>query len=446
MPMPDCADLDIVYVSSEDDIHLVKGGIGTAVGLFANTLRDHFPDCRVHWISESPRPEAFVERSGTITRHYLNRWRRGARLPLSQFSLEVDRRLRAVIAASTAAGRRCIVEAADWEGLAEPCFSRPLPTGVRSERLLKISRLHTPMAVCSQLNRLPRTAENLEQMRREHRQLLASDLLSAPTAYILQRTRDEVLGADGAWPASTVIPNCTPQKLPQRPTLGRNEALARLSRLSGLTLRQDAFHVFTLGSLEVRKGARIVQNAVTELFTRFPDCELTWIGHAGESGDLNANTKISAETFLQEIPAALHPRVHLTGYLEHQELLELLPAADLYALCYLGDNFPGALLEIAMASVPMVVLARGGIPEMVQAADGPLAFLIEDGPDEQLPRHLVAAIAQARSQMERARSQAAALRRHVADRFDPVAVTSRLLERYRAQLEAKAAGMGGASA
>ncbi len=417
MDIHDHEGLDIISVSSEDDVHLVKGGIGTAVGLFANTLRDHFPACRVHWISESHKPHAFVERSGSLTRYFLNRCHDCVRRPLSEFSLEVDRKLRALMTVSAAAGRRCVVEAADWEGLAERCFSEPLPEGIRPERLLKVSRLHTPMAVCGRLNALARTEENLEQMRRERQQLLASDLLCSPTTFILERTLNDVLGDDGPWPACEVIPNCAPLSRQERPQLGRAEAIARLNRISGLSLPQDAFHVFTVGSLEIRKGARVIQHAIVELFARFPDCQLTWIGHLAASGELNANTKLSAEAFLAGIPEPLRSRVHLAGYIEHHALLDVLPAADLYALCYLGDNFPGALLEIALAGMPLVVLGRGGIPEMVEGPNGALAFLIEDGPDERLPGQLIAAIERARSHKGLAQSQAEALRRHVARRL-----------------------------
>ena len=68
----------------------------------------------------------------------------------------------------------------------------------------------------------------------------------------------------------------------------------------------------------------------------------------------------------------------------------------------------GVLLEIALAGVPMVLLGRGGIPEMIQGPDGLMAFMIDDAQDDRLPGNLVAAIARARAQPGKARAQAAA--------------------------------------
>lgn len=432
VPTSKIGKLDIIYVTTEDDVHLVKGGIGTAIGLFAKTISDHFPSCRVHWITESPECREFVEYSGSITRYYLNRFRNGTRLPLSEFSAYVDLRLGRLVKAIAADGRSCVVEAPDWEGLAERCFARSFYRNV-----LKVSRLHTPMLVCGQLNHLSQTLENAEQMRRERAQLLASDLLSAPTHFILNRTLAEVLGTDRLLPPSVVVPNCAPVPESEAPSLNRAQALARLNQIAGLKLRVDDFHVFVIGSLEIRKGAAIVQQAIPALLARFPDCHLTWIGHFSTSEELNANTKISSQAFLDAIPPHLRSRVHLTGYVRHRLLLEVLPAADLYALCYLGDNFPGVLLEIALAGVPMVLLGRGGIPEMIQGPDGLMAFMIEDAADERLPGHFVAAITRARAQPGLARAQAVALRRHVLESFHPIAITSRLLGAYQACSDAK---------
>ena len=433
MPLSQIGVMDVVYVTTEDDVHLVKGGIGTAIGLFAKTINDHFPSCRVHWVTESPECREFVECRGRITRHYLNRFHNGTRLPLSDFCVYIDLRLSRLVEAIAVAGRPCVVEAPDWEGLAERYFTRPLCSNV-----LKVSRLHTPMAVCGQLNELSQTLENVEQMRRERAQLLASDLLSSPTHFILNRTLDDVLGTDHRLPPSVVIPNCAPVPDSESPSLNRAQALAHLNQLGGLKLRVDDFHVFVLGSLEIRKGAAIVQQAIAALFARFPDCHLTWIGHLSTpEKELNANTKIGSQAFLDGIAPHLRSRVHLTGYVEHRLLLEVLPAADLYALCYLGDNFPGALLEIALAGVPMVLLGRGGIPEMIRGPGGPMAFMIDDAPDERLPGHLVAAIARARAQPGLARAQAAALRRHVLQSFHPITMTSRLLGAYQASIDAK---------
>ena len=227
-------------------------------------------------------------------------------------------------------------------------------------------------------------------MAREHQQLRASDLLSSPTAYIFRRTVDQVLSAETVLPQDVIIPNCANVAQTNGDAPKRNSALNELKRLTGLPLADSAFHVFVLGSMEIRKGSEIIQRSIPRLFEAIPNCHLTWIGHCAASGDLTANAKVDAITFYAGIPSQWHHRVHLAGFIEHARLPAVLGAADMYALCYLGDNFPGALLEIAMAGVPMAVLMRGGIPEMVLDAGEALAFAMVDTAGEAIEDQLVA--------------------------------------------------------
>ena len=425
---------DLVFITSEDDRYLVKGGIGTAVGIMVKAIREIDPSRRIDWITESPVQDSFVERDGAISRHYVSRHGPAGRKTLSDFATVISRYLADLVAARRIEDpeQGLIIEAADWEGLAADFFS-----AADAPDILRVSRLHTPLAVCAELNRLTLTEENTRQMTRERWQLLNSDVLSSPTAWILHRTLDQVLQGEPGPPSRSIIPNGAKLTDQGRPKADRRESLSSLQRLTGLTLPDSAFHVFVLGSLEIRKGSEIIQRSIPSLFDAIPACHLTWIGHCAASGELTANSKVDAATFYAAIPAQWHDRVHLTGFIDHAMLPDVLGAADLYALCYLGDNFPGAVLEVALAGVPMAVLMRGGIPEMVVEAGQPLAYALLDTAEESVEDQLVNAAVHVHANPGVAKSLALRLQSHIARRFAAPHVARGMLTTYERELRRK---------
>lgn len=428
-----------VFVTSEDDRYRVKGGIGTAIGVLTDALEKHHPHRPVDWITESPDERTFLVREGSIVRHYLSRRDSGATLPLNRFASKVDDYLGALVRErlQETGDTGLIVEAADWEGLAWRTFQE-----LRSPHVLKVSRLHTPLALCAEVNELELTVENHRQMDREREQLLASDLLSAPTEFVLANTLARVLEGSPAVPPSVVIPNCA-NVAGFKPSLnGRRAALELLRRGPGIDLPESAFKIFVLGSLEIRKGVRIIQEAIPKIFEGIPDCHLAWVGHYAASGELTANSKLDRETFYAGIPETCHHRAHLAGYVDHGELPHIFPAADLFAVCYLADNFPGVVLEIALAEKPLVALLRGGIPEMILDGDRPLALILDDSRPEAPADQLLQAALQHHSDPSRAASLAGRLRGHVIRRFGPETVTTRILASYDERLERKRKAAG----
>jgi glycosyltransferase involved in cell wall biosynthesis len=422
MPEP-----SLVFVSSEDDRYLVKGGIGTAIGVLTDAIRDLYPDRRVEWITESPTAVTFREQEGSVTRHYLSRKEGGAVMPLSRFARKVDGYLRTIVEErlKDRSGSGVIIEAADWEGLAAGVFKN-----LTSDEVLKVSRLHTPLALCAGVNELTLTSADRSQIEREKLQLHCSDFLSAPTEFVLANTLETVLNGSIEYPPSAVIPNCANVAGFKPSKNGRRQSLDHLRKATGITLPESAFKVFVLGSVEIRKGVRIIQEAVPKIFDSIPDCHLVWIGHYGASGELTANSKLALETFYSGIQEQWRNRVHLTGYIDHGELPHVLPAADLFAVCYLADNFPGVVLEIALSEKPLVALLRGGVPEMIVDQDRPLALVLDDELPRSIPEQLRDAARSHFHDPSEARMLARELRHHVLGRFSPETVTPRLLATY----------------
>ena len=431
---------DLIFVTSEDDRYLVKGGIGTAVGTLVKAIGESQPGRRIDWLTESPTGKRFVEREGNVWRHYVSRHNHHGRQSLSEFASVMSGELKQLVVSRThgAPERRLIIEAADWEGLAAGYFREH-----DDPAILKVSRLHTPLTVCAALNRLRSCEENELQMARERQQLCHSDLLSAPTKYILNRTLEEVLQGANAPPESVVIANCADVPRYAESSSERGAALAELRRLTGLPLPDDAFHIMVLGSLEIRKGTEIIQRAIPGLMDAIPDCHLTWIGHCAASGDLTANSKLDAATFYAGIPSQWHHRVHLAGFIEHARIPGILAAANLYALCYLGDNFPGAVLDVALAGIPLAVLMRGGIPEMVTDSGECLAFALADRSETPPEAQLVKAALQVLADPVAAGKQASRLRDHIASKYEASQISQQVLQVYEQALRNKSGALAG---
>ncbi|MBT8397254.1 MAG: glycosyltransferase family 4 protein [Gemmatimonadetes bacterium] len=424
----------LIFVTSEDDRYLVKGGIGTATGVLTDSIRDLYPDRRVDWITESPTAATFVEREGSLTRHYLSRTECGVRMPLSRFARVVDDYLRRMLdqRLEDPNSPGLIIEAADWEGLASAVFR-----DLDGDEILKVSRLHTPLALCAQVNELALTAEDNAQMEREGVQLSHSDLLSAPTGFVLSRTLETVLAGSTDAPPTAVIPNCADVAgfLPSEN--GQRQALDHLLQATGIAVPEAAFKIFVLGSVEYRKGVRIIQDAIPKVFDSIPNCHLVWIGHFASSDELTANSKLPPEAFYSGIPERWRSQVHLTGFIDHGDLHQVLPGADLFAVCYLADNFPGVVLEIALSEQPVVALLRGGVREMIMGRDRPMALVLDDALPDSISEQLRAAANQHFRDPTEGKTLARKLRLHVLDRFSPDTVTPSLLATYDHHLDRK---------
>ncbi len=429
-----------VFVSTEDDKRLVKGGIGTYLGLLVSVLGEIRPDCEVDWVTQAPGATDFTEEDRNVRRHYLSRVAAdGADLPLTEYSEVVDSYVTALCDRILSAGedRRIYVEAPDWEGLLATYF-----TGCTDRRVLKISRVHSPLSVCLPYNELELTAENRRQLERERRQMLESDILSAPTRYMLEAATAHAFRESDRIPPAVVIPSGLDTHNFGPGHSSRAEALTLLGELAETELPHSASWVFVVGSLELRKGVRIVQRAVPGILSCFPDARFCFIGHyrtEGE-GDLTANSKLTRREVLEMVPDHCRDRIHFAGYVDHALMPRILAGGDLFLFCYLCDNFPNALAEVALTERPLVALLRGGIPEMLCVDGRCLAMTIPDGPEEVVGDRLVAIVRDHRSNPENGFRLASKLRSHLLRSFSPETVGDRMAETYRCALERKLAG------
>lgn len=403
-----------VFISSEDDNHLVKGGIGTYLGIVTRHIANQGFD--VTWITETLGEDFEIIDDHGCYRCYLNR--KGKEVTL--FAQRIQNKLNEVI--QNRPNSRLIIEAPDWEGLASDFFQK-----YDEKNILKVSRLHTPLAVCAPLNNLPLNIENCKQMLREEAQLLASDILSAPTNYVLNETFDKIPSVKKAYINSFVIPN------PINLNFGQAQ---QIMDDNDFVILPSGFNICILGSVEKRKGVDLIMRAAPEIIRNIPHTHFWFIGHhhTERLGNLTANSKLKPKDLLAELPKRLKKNIHFTGYVNHKALPKLLAQMDLSLFAYKGDNFPGALAEVILSNIPTITLMAGGVPEMIETH----GVQIKLGEDEYIVQQFIRAIkAQYKKDALQIKKEASLLKSHMVEKFSPIEVSKQISQTYIDQLENK---------
>jgi glycogen synthase len=134
-------------------------------------------------------------------------------------------------------------------------------------------------------------------------------------------------------------------------------------------------YVLGLGRLVLQKGYDVLVRAFALLASEFPDHELVIAGDGPQLAQLHQMV-VSHE---------LESRVHLLGTVDHQRALALMAGAAAFALCSRHEPQGIVLLEAMATDTPVVASAVGGVPEVVDGANG-LLFPVDD--HEALARRL----------------------------------------------------------
>ncbi len=161
--------------------------------------------------------------------------------------------------------------------------------------------------------------------------------------------------------------------------------------------------VVAVGRLVYKKGFRYLIEAVRELAESHPRARFV-IGGGGDLED---------ELRRQAAELGLGERLQFTGMLTHDQVLELVAAADLFVMPSIRDadgnidGLPIVVLEAMAAGVPVVATDVAGMPLAVE--DGVSGLLVQ----EQDPPALAAALGRLLDDPERRRRMGAAGRRRV---------------------------------
>ena len=140
---------------------------------------------------------------------------------------------------------------------------------------------------------------------------------------------------------------------------------ARSDARAALGLDGDAQVVAIIGRLGIEKGHRLFVDAAAQLAPRFPKARFLIAGEGVQRADIEA----------QVAQLKLDGTVRLLGH--RNDLPAIYPALDLLAMASLREGLPNVLLEAMLHGVPGVVMAVGGIPEVV--SDGVDGLLVPPG-------------------------------------------------------------------
>lgn len=197
----------------------------------------------------------------------------------------------------------------------------------------------------------------------------------------------------------------------------RSEAERRIAR-EQLAVPPEAICLLNLAALVPEKGHQLLLQAFARIREKFPACVLLLAGEGQERASL------------QELVRAqgIGDGVRFLGFVYETE--RVFPAADLFIFPSHEEPLGSALLLAMAHGLPVVAVARGGIPEVVE--DGKNGLLVKDlGAGG-----MAAAIARLLSDPDEARRSARAARETILGKFSAdhmVDATFQLYEQLTAQ-------------
>jgi L-malate glycosyltransferase len=178
----------------------------------------------------------------------------------------------------------------------------------------------------------------------------------------------------------------------------RSEAERRTAR-EQLAVPPEAICLLNLAAMVPEKGHQLLIQAFARVRERFPACMLLLAGEGPERAGL------------QEIVRAqgIGDSVRFLGFVPETE--RVYPAADLFLFPSHEEPLGSALLLAMAHGLPVVAVARGGIPEVVE--DGKNGLLVKDLD----AREMAAAIARLLSNPDEAGRLARAAREAIPEKF-----------------------------
>ena len=274
-------------------------------------------------------------------------------------------------------------------------------------------RLHGPWFVNGPLNGARKNQAFERRVQQEGRALEAAALVTAPSQYILDATR-EFYGL--RLPSAVVVPNAVAE-VPFEERWSAQKA--------------DKALILFVGRFDAIKGGDVILRAFEQVARRFPNSTLAFIGpDDGVSLVDGQMTKI--DQFLanqMSTDAAL--RVLYLGRQGRQAINRWRKRATLCVIPSRFDNFPTTALEAAAFGMPVIATTSGGIPEIIKHER--TGLLVSPGDAESLS----AAILRLLQDRSFAAQLGAAAAADVETRFTPSTVAQQMLRAYEPYLNGR---------
>jgi len=349
--MNNSSGLFYLIVSTEDHKLLVKGGIGTYLGLLYQAFQQNRPNVHMIWLTESPTNRFISIREGNCRILYI---------PQPNVIFKIERTAEKIV--KLVASNPCnklIIEAPDWEGILANLYSH-----LHNTNILKITRLHSILELTKQLHPTFSAEEQL-QIQREHKELIYSDILSAPTNYVYNFTRNLI--KEIASIPVYIIPNFINNHFEDTSLISRKKACAFYNQhIKNHKINEKDTNIFVIGSLEYRKGTDLAIKIAKKIISKNKNVHFYFFGHYEINGNsLTLNQKYSLKALNAMISKQYSSNIHICGYFNYGDLKFIYSACDTFLFTYRHDNFPGALIEACLSGKNIVYLFRGGCPEIM---------------------------------------------------------------------------------
>lgn len=195
------------------------------------------------------------------------------------------------------------------------------------------------------------------------------------------------------------------------PASARIGPAARAEGRRRLGIDPDALVVGTVGNLSAKKDHKNLMNATVSVLETYPDLRVVLVG----SGPLEEELRQHVDRL------GLSTAVVFAG--SRDDVADLLPAFDVFALSSRHEGLPIALLEAMASSLPCVATDVGGIPEALR--NGVDGLLVPPGD----PAALAAALIRVLSDRQGRKAMGASARER-AGSFDLSPVVARLQDSY----------------
>jgi glycosyltransferase involved in cell wall biosynthesis len=142
----------------------------------------------------------------------------------------------------------------------------------------------------------------------------------------------------------------------------------RAKVLAALGWNETDFVVGTVARLVTIKNHSAIISAAGKIKDRYPAIRFLFIG----DGELLDNLKEQVST------AGMNGMVLFAGWKDREELLDLLPAFDAFALCSINEGMGRAFIEAQAAGVPVIGSRICGIPEVIQEGETGFCVALND--------------------------------------------------------------------
>jgi glycosyltransferase involved in cell wall biosynthesis len=190
------------------------------------------------------------------------------------------------------------------------------------------------------------TIQNRRRLKWEGRGIQHAQLVTAPTAEVLQLVKDHY---GFSLPASRVVPNPV-------------DAAGEMWGVNTCVKNSLLF----VGRFDRLKGGDLVLHVFAELAAAYPELKLTFVGP--DTGIVQADGKMwNFEQFVaNNFPAWLRPRIKFCGELKHSEVMSLRLKHFATIIASQREIMPYSVLEAMSIGCPTIATSVGGIPELIQ--------------------------------------------------------------------------------